>query len=87
MTTDVDIETRIRKILTGQFGVALPINRGAVIMDAIPAWDSMAQVQIVVAIEAGFNIEADAALLQAQSLVALVEIVRLRLQTQAVTSA
>lgn len=53
-------------------------------MDAIPAWDSLAQVQIVVAIESEFGIEADTTLIEAQTLVSLVEIVSLKLQASAV---
>lgn len=87
MTNDANIETRIRKILTEQLSTALPSCREAVLMDAISTWDSMAQVQIVVALEADFNIEADADLLQAQSLVSLVDIIRARLKTRSVTSA
>lgn len=53
-------------------------------MDAIPAWDSLAQVQIVVAIEFEFGIEADTALIEAQTFASLVEIVGLKLQLSAI---
>jgi acyl carrier protein len=87
MIAEITIESRIRKILNDQFDTILPSNHDEVTMNTIPEWDSMAQVQIVVAIESEFGIEADAALIEAQALVALVGVVREKLQTRADNSA
>jgi len=76
MPSDQDIEARIRKILEEQLEVKLAEDAGAVTMEAIPAWDSMAQVQVLVAIEREFGVEVDAELIGAQSLTALVEAIR-----------
>lgn len=67
-----DIEARIRKILEDELQTKLAGDARAVTMEAIPAWDSMAQVQVLVAIEREFGVEVDAELIQAQSLEALV---------------
>ena len=85
MTNDIAIESRIRKILTDQLGQNLSSNRDEVTMNAIPTWDSMAQVGIVVAVESEFGIEADGALIEAQTLAALVESVNEKLMVSAVT--
>ena len=85
MTVKIAIESRIRKILTDQFGFILSSNHEKVTMNTIPTWDSLAQVQIVVAIESEFGIEADAALIEAQTLVTLVEIVGAKIMASAFT--
>jgi acyl carrier protein len=83
MTVEIAIESRIRKILTDQFDMVLPSHHDEITMNTIPAWDSMAQVQIVVAIESEFGVEADTALVEAQTLAALVEVVGAKLLASA----
>ena len=62
----------------------MPTDREAVTINARANWDSMAQVQIVVAIESEFQIEADVALIEAQTLDALVDNVSSRIGIQQV---
>jgi acyl carrier protein len=84
MIANASVERRIRKILSEQLLSTLPTDREAVTMNAMANWDSMAQVQIVVAIESEFQIEADVALIEAQTLDALVDNVSSRIGIQQV---
>ena len=58
----------LRQIIASTLASSLPQADEDVSMQKLSAWDSMAQVQIVVAIEKQFNVEADASLVEAQSL-------------------
>jgi acyl carrier protein len=77
--TDHEIEQRVRSLLSSLLSMDLPAASEHVTMENIPIWDSMQHVQLVVGIEQDFRIEADADLIEAQNLTALVEAVRSKL--------
>lgn len=70
-----DIESKIRKELIVKFPAAAAIDADKLSMENVAEWDSMAQVEIVVALEQFFGIEADTQLIEARSLHALVHAV------------
>lgn len=70
MTADERTD-ELRTIISSILQRGLPKDDNLVSMIGIPEWDSMAHVQIVVAIEKRFGVEADLALVEAQDLLSL----------------
>jgi acyl carrier protein len=70
--TRQSIEQTIRDVLAERFPAVTHLNLDDWAMQNIAEWDSMAHVEIVVELEKRFGFEADAALVEAQSLSDLV---------------
>ncbi|NJM30723.1 MAG: acyl carrier protein [Rhizobiales bacterium] len=66
--TAKDIESKTRKVLIERFPEAAALHPDSLAMENVAEWDSMAQVEVVVALELLFGIEADTRLVEARSL-------------------
>ena len=76
MNGKTSIESRICDILSKVLNKEIDGTADAISTTTIPEWDSVAQVQIVVALESEFGIEADTALIEAHNLNLLVKAVK-----------